>query len=172
MSGSVDLPTTTKDRSTEFSWLYVVVTGATGLALFAVSSALGAVGWGFADLPGVDNSVLIRQATLAVFGVVFVGLSIAGRSTIRRRPVAHPARSPYRTAAVVLGAAGFAVAVVGAGRWSSHAAADQLRPILEEAASLNTTGSDGIVITLVAIALSGAGLVALTLGRAPAAPGA
>lgn len=169
MRASIDLPRTRQDRSTELAWLYVGVTGATGLALFAVSSALGAVGWAFAHLPGVDNSVLLREAASALFGVVFVGLAVAGAATVRRRPVAEPARSRYRTAAAVLSAAGFAVAVVGAGRWSAHAAADQLRPVLDHAASLNTTGSNGIVILLVAVALSGAGLVALTLGRSPAA---
>ena len=52
-SVDLDLPKAKKDRSAEFAWLYVFVTGATGLAVFAVSSALGAVGWAFADLPAV-----------------------------------------------------------------------------------------------------------------------
>ena len=168
MSTSVDIPKTRTDRSTELAWLYVVVTGATGLALFAVSSALGAVGWAFADVPYVDNNI-VRGGAPALLGVVFIGLSMAGRATIRRRPVTDPARSTYPTAAVVLSAAGFAIAVIGAGRVSAHATADQLRSVLEHASSLNTTGSNGIVILLVAGALSGAGLVALTLGRAPAA---
>ena len=75
----------------------------------------------------------------------------------------------YRTAAVVLSAAGFALAVVGAGRFSAHSTAAQLRPVLDDASWLNTTGSNGIVILLVAVAFSSAGLVALALGRAPAA---
>ncbi|WP_456785856.1 hypothetical protein [Cellulomonas sp. P5_C5] len=150
------------------AWLYVVVTGATGLALFAVSAALGAIGWAFVELPGADNN-LLREATLALFPVVFVGLSIAGSVTIGRRPVTAPARSMYRTAAVVLSAAGFALAVVGAGRFSAHSTAAQIRPVLDDASWLNTTGSNGIVILLVAVAFSGAGLVALALGRAPAA---
>ena len=165
-SVDLDLPKAKKDRSVEFSWIYVFVTGATGLAMFAVSSSLRAVGWAFADLRRCGQQRPPSKVTLALFGVVFVGLSIAGRATIRRRPVADPARSKYRTAAVVLSAMGYAVAVVGAGRYSAHSAADKLRPILgDEAFWLNTTGSNGVVILLVAVAFSGAGLVALTLGR-------
>ena len=168
MTATVGTRTSRVNTSTTRAWAYVFATGATGLAMLAVSWAVSAIGWAFADLPDAANSVE-REATLALFGLVFVALSIAGRAIIRRRFVGDVDRSKFGTAAVVLSVAAFVVAVVGAARFAAHAIVDQLRPVLGEGAVLNVAGSTGLVILVAAVALSGAGLVVLALGRVPVA---
>ena len=151
------------------AWLYVVVTGATGLALFAVSSALGAIGWAFVELPGAENN-LLREA-----------LPWRCSHSRVRRPVDR-GRRDHRSPA---GDGPSEVDVPDGGgraecsglRACRRGGGTVLRPLHSGPASAGPRrclvvehhGINGIVILLVAVAFSGAGLVALALGRVPAA---
>ncbi|WP_421733433.1 hypothetical protein [Cellulomonas sp.] len=135
------------------------VTAATGAALLAVAWSIGSVGWMLADVPGAANSVL-GEAALALFGAGFVIVAVVGAAA-RRRGVQRRAG----VVAVLLCVTAMLLAVVGAGRFAAHSAASVLRPVLVDAGSLNTSGSNGVAMLAVALSLAAAALIVLRVGR-------
>lgn len=135
------------------------VTAATGVALLAVAWSIGSVGWMLADVPGAENSVL-REAVPALFGAGFVGVAVVGVVLWRRGT-----RSGAGVVAVLLCVTAMLLALVGAGRFAAHSAASVLRPVLVDAESLNTSGSNGVAMLAVALCMAGAALVVLRVGR-------
>ncbi|WP_421741782.1 hypothetical protein [Cellulomonas sp.] len=140
----------------------VVVSGvsaAAGIALLAVAWSIGSVGWMLADVPGAENSVL-REALLALFGAGFLAVAVVGMVSWRRG-----SRGRSSIVAVGLSAAALLLAVVGAGRFAAHSAASVLRPVLVDADMLNISGSNGVVMLIVALGMASAALVVLSVGR-------
>lgn len=136
------------------------VTAATGVAVLAIAQSIGSVGWMLADVPGAANNVL-REAALGSFGagfvIVAVGAAVARRHGVKRRA---------GVVAVLLCVAALFLALVGAGRFAAHSAASVLRPVLVDAAALNTSGgSNGVAMLAVALSMAGAALVVLRVGR-------